>query len=141
MEIKVTRTKEKRIFGEAGTESGFTLVEVLISLAILAVGLLMAATLQTTSITGNKTSNEMNTGTLVAQRVIEQLLTYNAASDPTLTAGNHAWATTSVNGVSYNPTYVVLTNTPITGVRTIIMTVQWTDGTSHSATMVERMTP
>lgn len=145
MEIKATRREQiMRILGQSGTEKGFTLVEVLVALAILAVGLLMAATLQTTAITGNKTSNEMNAGTLIAQQAIEQLLTYDASSNAALTynGGNpHSWPTQKINGIVYTPTYLVVTDTPITGVRTIIMTVQWTDKTSHTVTMVERMTP
>lgn len=135
-----------------GSEKGFTLVEVLIALALLAIGLLMAADLQTTAIAGNRGSSEMSVGSLLGQQAVEQLLTYSSGIDPSLTAGTHTAATeaanhptlipnTTVNGVLYTRSYTVSTNTPISGVRTIVMNIQWTNKTSHTAVLVERMVP
>lgn len=135
-------------------EKGFTLVEVLIALAILAFGLLMAANLQTTAIAGNRGSSEMSLGTLLGQQALEQLLTYSAAVDPSLTAGTHTAATeagnhptlipdVTYNGVLYTRSYQVTTGvgTVTTGIRTIMMNVQWTDNTTHQVALVERTTP
>ncbi|HXN07005.1 MAG TPA: prepilin-type N-terminal cleavage/methylation domain-containing protein [Nitrospiria bacterium] len=146
MEFKFNRNKEK----------GFTLVEVLISLALLAIGLLAAATLQTTAILGNKTSNEMSMGTLLGQQALEQLMTYNASTNlslcgtcaPNAPSGVHTAATETIltppppiNGIVYNRSYTVATDTPITGIRTITMTIQWTDKSNHQVNLVGRTTP
>ncbi|MFI5304269.1 MAG: prepilin-type N-terminal cleavage/methylation domain-containing protein [Nitrospiria bacterium] len=134
------------------SEKGFTLIELLIALSILAFGLLMAANFQTTAITGNKGSSEMNVGTLLGQEALEQLLIYNASVDPSLTNGSHTAATEvgshpnlipnqSVNGIAFTRNYTVSTNTPIVGIRTIVMNVQWTDKSNHQVSLVERTIP
>ena len=133
-------------------EKGFTLIELLIALSILAFGLLMAANFQTTAIAGNKGSSEMNVGTLLAQEALEQLLIYNASADPSLTNGPHTAATEvsnhpnlipnqTVNGIVFTRSYTVSTNTPIVGIRTIAMNVQWTDSSNHQVSLVERTIP
>ena len=52
---------------------GFTLIEMMISLVILAVGLLGMILMQTTAILANKSSNEMVVGTMLAEQVLEQV--------------------------------------------------------------------
>jgi prepilin-type N-terminal cleavage/methylation domain-containing protein len=133
-------------------EKGFTLIELLIALSILSFGLLMAASFQTTAITGNKGSSEMNVGTLLGQEALEQLLIYNSAADPSLTNGPHTAATEvsshpnlipnqTMNGIVFTRNYTVTTNSPITGIRTIVMNVQWTDSSNHQVSLVERTIP
>ena len=52
---------------------GFTLIEMMISLVILAVGLLGMILMQTTAILTNKSSNEMVVGTMLAEQLLEQV--------------------------------------------------------------------
>jgi type IV pilus assembly protein PilV len=132
-------------------KEGFTLIEVLVSLVILAIGLLMLATLQTISITGNKSSFGTSVASALGQQGLEQLMAMQAqgtvATDPGLTNGTHTKLTDptlipdqTVNGVVYSRTYTVNTNTPITGVMTVTMVVNWTvSGSVHSAALVGRI--
>ena len=62
---------------------GFTLVEVLIALTILAIGLLGVALMQVTSISGNTFSREMSVATELGQDMLEKLRTYEYTSTNT----------------------------------------------------------
>ncbi|MGA6993527.1 MAG: type IV pilus modification protein PilV [Candidatus Deferrimicrobiaceae bacterium] len=54
------------------TEGGFSLIEVMVSLTILAVGLLSLALLQTTAIKGNSLASKSTVATQLAQDQMEQ---------------------------------------------------------------------
>ena len=73
---------------------GFTLIEVLIALTILAIGLLGVALMQVTSISGNTFSREMSVATELGQDMLEKLRTLQYTSTNTDNAlldiaGNH----------------------------------------------------
>lgn len=54
-------------------ENGFTLIEVMVSIVILAIGLLGLAPMMAISITGNAFANEATEATVLAQDKIEEL--------------------------------------------------------------------
>jgi len=54
-------------------ENGFTLIEVMVSIVILAIGLLGLAPMMAISITGNAFANEATEATVLAQDRIEEL--------------------------------------------------------------------
>lgn len=118
-------------------EQGFTLIEVLIAMAIFAIGILAVIGLQVQVITGNSRSNIQTEQMLLAQRVMEQLKNAPQIFKPT---GNNN--VTSLNNVDdegnpggpYNVT-VTRTN-PLGGntSRFITVTVTKTGGfTGHDA--------
>lgn len=69
-------------------EEGFTLIEALIAIIILAIGILSVSTMQISSIRGNTTSNKVSIASAGAGSGYELLLNmpYNAAA---LSAGTH----------------------------------------------------
>ena len=72
-------------------EKGFTLVEVLVAVAILTVGLLAVGTMQLTSIRGNFMSGNTTTALTLASQKMEDLLnrTYSDAALTDTTAANN----------------------------------------------------
>lgn len=126
---------------------GFTLIEVLIALAILTVGLLAAAKMQISAIQGNYFSNNTTTALSLAEQKMEDLLgrTYTDAAVTDTQAGNngdlsslvtkdHEELNVNEEGVVgeglYHRVWNVADDTPITNTKTITIVVTW-DNDSH----------
>ena len=138
------------------SSKGFTLIEVLIALTILAIGLLGVALMQVTSISGNTFSREMSVATELGQDVLEKLRTYTyteTTEDNALIAGSHPDTTDVSNGLAvgvgnlniidergltvgpliYTRTWEVTNNSagvisnPNLNMKTITVTVRWTE--------------
>ena len=105
---------------------GFTLLETLIALTILAIGLLGLLGLQVTAVKGNKSGFLISTAAALGQQRIEELKELSSGN-ALLTAGNHADGTTAVQGTTYTRSYVIQDNTPIQGVSTLTITISWKD--------------
>lgn len=123
-------------------QRGFTLLELLIALVILAIGLLGLAGLHVSAMHGNVSGFKISTASAVAQQRIEELKALDPAS-PALTAGVHPDNCPgpppndcTVQGITYDREYTIQDNTPINGTSTIILTVTWTE----PATGVNRST-
>ncbi|MBT3176490.1 MAG: prepilin-type N-terminal cleavage/methylation domain-containing protein [Desulfobacula sp.] len=69
-------------------QKGFTLIEILIAIAILSIGLLSIAAMQVSAIRGNAKSNKLSQRTTTASNHIEYLLNL-PFNDSNLSAGNH----------------------------------------------------
>jgi type IV pilus modification protein PilV len=137
-------------------EEGFTIIELLIAVVVLAVGILALIEMQVAAINGNGSANHMTVATTLAQDQIERLkrLDYfdTALKDDTDKANNGALttptATTSFDhtdannplnesGVTtpglrrYYRFWNVADNTPIPGLKTVVVFVYWgpVDGT------------
>lgn len=73
-------------------EKGFTLVELMIALVVLAIGILALIQMQVAAMNGNRSANQMTTAMTLAQDKIEQLKRF-ALTDAALTdsdTGNNA---------------------------------------------------
>ncbi|MGZ6248225.1 MAG: type IV pilus modification PilV family protein [Syntrophales bacterium] len=110
-------------------KEGFSLIELLIALAILAFGLLATATMQVTSVRSNFFSHSLMQGSMVAQDRLEFLgnLAYDS---PSLQAGSHNDQTATISGIVFNRLYTVADNTG--GYKIINYTVAWNDGSDHN---------
>jgi prepilin-type N-terminal cleavage/methylation domain-containing protein len=107
----------------ASKQSGFSLIEVLIAMAILAISLLAAATMQVSSIRNNATGNMVTQANMLAKAQMEVLK--NTADLTTLADGaeNNIDADGQPGGI-YNRSWMV-TNMGTTA-RRITVTVEWT---------------
>jgi type IV pilus assembly protein PilV len=139
-------TQRKNMMKE---RSGFTLIEVMIALTILAVGLLALATMQIVSIRSNAFSTEMTYATMLAQDRLEQLRNTPYESIPP-TSGTPDTevvdATETSKGMPYTIERTVDDNTPATDMKRITLVVLWTgapagpDKTSGQTTVQFRTT-
>lgn len=109
-------------------EKGFTLIEVVAGLVILAIGLLGIAAMQVTSTKGGYFSNNVTQATILAQDKLEYLknLSY---SDSDLSSGQHNEGV--ISGTIFSRVYNVLEDAG-NSIKTITVSVQWTDRGNHS---------
>lgn len=71
--------------GKVLTQEGFSLIEILIAIAVLSIGMLGIAAMQTSAIKGNATANDLTQRTLSASNQMEYLLNI-PFTDPDLVA-------------------------------------------------------
>jgi type IV pilus assembly protein PilV len=109
-------------------ENGFSLIEVVAGLIILAIGLLAIATMQVTSTKGSYFSSHVTEATILAQDKMEYLknLSYG---DSNLSGGQHDEGT--ISGSIYSRQYNVAEDAG-NSMKTINVTVHWTDRVNHS---------
>lgn len=133
-------------------ENGFSLLEVLIALVILAIGLLALVQMQVAAMHGNVSGNEMTGATSLASNTIERLmgLPYNEAKlisytttipvAPDTTGGitdDIEYYEGGANNENYTRVYWVQNDTPRTGMKQITVRVRWADANNkiRSVTM------
>jgi type IV pilus assembly protein PilV len=101
-------------------KKGFTLVEVMVALSILAFGLLTVAAMQLSGIRGNAFAAGMSEGTAVSQQAVETLLATPYAS---MANGNDT--VIGSRGTTFTRTWTVAN--PTTDYATIVVTTTYVD--------------
>jgi prepilin-type N-terminal cleavage/methylation domain-containing protein len=109
-------------------QDGFSLIEILVGLIILAVGLLAIGGLQITSIREGFSSNNITQATILVQDKLEYLknLSY---TDSHLNSGQHDEGT--IPNTIFTRQYSVLEDTG-NNMKTITVTIQWIDRGNHN---------
>jgi prepilin-type N-terminal cleavage/methylation domain-containing protein len=116
-------------------EGGFTLVELLIAVAILSAGLLALGSMQVSAISGSAYSANVTEGSTLAADRLEKLLAlpYTHAD---LSSGAH---------VDPNPPtgrtvrWNIVDNAPLANTKTITLTVQWMDHAAQKSVSMQRI--
>jgi type IV pilus assembly protein PilV len=118
-------------------EKGFTLLEMLIAVTLIAVGLLATASMQGIALNSNSIANKLSVANLLAQKVVEDLHS-RSVSDSIFTSSvsNVAYmlnssGTPSTNitipgAGTYSATYTITPNASATGTTRIDVTVRYT---------------
>jgi type IV pilus assembly protein PilV len=112
-------------------KKGFSLIEVLVGLVLLAIGLLAIAGMQITSVRGNFFSHHLTQASYAAQDRLE-FLDNLPINDARLQAGNHNDGTVTISGMIFNRAYTVNVNGDL---RTIFYTVLWNDGVNRNISL------
>jgi len=109
---------------------GFTLIEVLISLVILAVSLLALAGLMTTSTRNAASGGRLTEAATFAQDKLEELRAMSWESIPL----NQTSADSPISrpGIQYDRSWITNLNALNPDIKEIQITIRWTDATSHS---------
>jgi type IV pilus assembly protein PilV len=95
---------------------GFTLVEIMVAISILAIALLGLISVTVMIIKSNTFSKSMTTATTLANDKMEQLKKTSYAS---LSSG------TDTEAPIYTRIWTVTQDSPSTGMKTVVVTVQW----------------
>ncbi len=103
-------------------QSGFTMVEVMVALGILAFGILAVASMQTSSLRGTSTAQCVTEATTVAMDKVEDLMML-AYTDADLSNGTHGPEYDGTN--TYRIDWTVNDDLPVESTKTINVVVQW----------------
>jgi type IV pilus modification protein PilV len=109
-------------------KKGFTLIEVLVGLIILAIGLLAIAGMQLNSVKGNFFSSNLTQASVLAQDRLEILRSLNWGHGD-LAGGAHNEGTIPNTIFTREYTVAVIAGTTMLD---ITVTVRWRDDTDHS---------
>ena len=114
------RQRSKRFLS---CNNGFSLIEVMISLVILAIGVLALTELQLTVSKGNGSSNTMATAVSLAEQKMESLKTASYA-----TIQSESPTAVTASGGTYTRQVIVTSNQPMLNVKTVQVIVSGADG-------------
>jgi len=119
-----------------GSEKGFTLLEVLVTILVFTIGMLGTLVLMTGVIRGNFFSRNITSATAIAQTTVEnaQRAGYAGVSSY-ITDSTKVPAHVSLGGVNFSQTAAVVNGSPATGLKTVSVIVSWNEANNSPRTI------
>lgn len=119
-----------------GSEKGFTLLEVLVTILVFTIGMLGTLVLMTGVIRGNFFSRNITSATAIAQTTVEnaQRAGYGGVSSY-ITDSTKVPAHVSLGGVNFSQTATVVNGSPATGLKTVSVIVSWNEANNSPRTI------
>jgi len=114
-------TKIRNRMQKMNSESGFSILENVISVAIFTVGVLSISMLFTQTMTYSHFSEKLSVATNLARGELEEL-----RNTPYVNIGSDSVSST-IDNVAYDISWVVTSDNPIDGVKKVVMRVEWED--------------
>ena len=114
---------------------GFTLIEVLIVMAIFSIGILAVAAMQMTSTKGNASARRMTEATALAENQIENLMQLSYDHADLNPATNPHESTQGPYTMNWNATEVDLDADGTNDSKTVDVTVNWNYGRDRSVSI------
>jgi type IV pilus assembly protein PilV len=121
------------------SQNGFSMIEVLVAMTILAIGLLGVAGMQITAIKTNSQANTLSAATGMAEGILEEILSWQTTNPifATTSAAPVVWdfnplvadvqdSNVLAGGGSYKATYAIETDDPVVNVSRVSVTVSGT---------------
>lgn len=123
----------------AKNKNGFSLVEFMIAIAILAIGLLALVGLQSTAIKGNFSAKNLTTAVLLAEKKMEEFKNTSFASltNGTFNDANNSLTGTGTSGGLFNRSWTIQTYSGSTYMKQITVTITWTVGGRNYSTALD----
>lgn len=121
---------------KSGGNLGFSLIEVLIAMAIFAIGILAVGSMQISAINNNASARMRAEATVLASEKAEELMSLPNYDDSLLDTDTHSDA--SPNNI-YCIQWTAAIDSPIAGAKTINLSVRWTDSETGCANFNQKV--
>ena len=108
-------------------KKGFTILEVLIAISLLAIGMMALATLQSSGIRGNDLGNRTTQALALAQDKLEELINADALGQAIAAGTDNNIDETGNAGGIFSRSWLVQPDVPAPDEDTIAITVTWDD--------------
>lgn len=122
----------------ASGQRGFTLLEIMVSMALLVIGMLGIIAMHATAVKGNRMSRQLGRARVIAGQVMEDLRGKDLA---TLGTGGTFASVTTPEGMTYTPSYTLegVSGAACTLITVTVDFVDNTDAPEHHTTKIQMM--
>jgi prepilin-type N-terminal cleavage/methylation domain-containing protein len=123
-----------KMYRQLSNHGGFTLLELLIALALLTIGIFPVITMQVTAIKANSVANRISAANALSQEVMDDIMSWDI-SDPNVNATtadtvydlngpNVAGTDIAVTGAgNFRATYSTTIDTPVSGTTQVVVNI------------------